>query len=127
MPEIVRIRVEVDQRSNAAITQIVGLKKTIDEINATHINVQVDNANQLEQITRKMTAYNNSVARRIQAELQLATAIENRKGEESKAQAAAERRKAAEERTTTYACITFISQFLQSNSSRNLLPSLEHK
>lgn len=99
MPEIVRIRVEVDQRSNAAITQIVGLKKTIDEINATHINVQVDNANQLEQITRKMTAYNNSVARRIQAELQLATAIENRKGEESKAQAAAERRKAAEERT----------------------------
>lgn len=99
MAEIVRIKVEVDQRSNAAISQIVGLKKTIDEINATHINVQVDNANQLEQVTRKMTAYNNSVARRVTAETQLATAIEYRKAEESKAQAALARRETAEERT----------------------------
>ena len=92
MPEIVRIKVEVDQRSNAAISQIVGLKKTIDDINATHINVQVDNANQLEQVTRKMTAYNNSVARRVTAENQLRV-------EELRTQAALFKRETAEERT----------------------------
>lgn len=98
MAEIVSIKVKVEDHGKA-MSQVVALKNNIDYINSHPINVKVDNANQLEQITRKMTAYNNSVARRVTAETRLATAIEYRKAEESKAQAALARRGTAEERT----------------------------
>lgn len=98
MAEIVSIKVRVEDHGKA-MSQVIALKNNIDYINSHPINVKVDNANQLEQITRKMTAYNNSVARRVTAETQLATAIEYRKAEESKAQAALARRETAEERT----------------------------
>lgn len=98
MAEIVSIKVKVEDHGKA-MSQVIALKNNIDYINSHPINVKVDNANQLEQITRKMTAYNNSVARRVTAETQLATAIEYRKAEESKAQAALARRETAEERT----------------------------
>lgn len=98
MAEIVSIKVKVEDHGKA-MSQVIALKNDIDYINSHPINVKVDNANQLEQITRKMTAYNNSVARRVTAETQLATAIEYRKAEESKAQAALARRETAEERT----------------------------
>ena len=98
MAEIVSIKVKVEDHGKA-MSQVIALKKNIDYINSHPINVKVDNANQLEQITRKMTAYNNSVARRVTAETRLATAIEYRKAEESKAQAALARRGTAEERT----------------------------
>lgn len=98
MAEIVSIKVKVEDHGKA-MSQVIALKNNIDYINSHHINVKVDNANQLEQITRKMTAYNNSVARRVTAETRLATAIEYRKAEESKAQAALARRGTAEERT----------------------------
>lgn len=98
MAEIVSIKVKVEDHGKA-MSQVIALKNNIDYINSHPINVKVDNANQLEQITRKMTAYNNSVARRVTAETRLATAIEYRKAEESKAQAALARRGTAEERT----------------------------
>ncbi len=98
MAEIVRIQVKVEDRGKA-MSQVVALKDNIDYINSHPINVKVDNANQLEQITRKMTAYNNSVARRAKYETQLATAIEYRKAEESRAQAQHERTRQSEERT----------------------------
>lgn len=98
MAEIVSIKVKVEDHGKA-MSQVIALKNNIDYINSHPINVKVDNANQLEQITRKMTAYNNSVARRVTAETRLATAIEYRKAEESKAQAAIARRGTAEERT----------------------------
>lgn len=98
MAEIVSIKVKVEDHGKA-MSQVIALKNNIDYINSHPINVKVDNANQLEQITRKMTAYNNSVARRVTAETRLATAIEYRKAEESKAQAALARRETAEERT----------------------------
>lgn len=91
MAEIVRIKVKVEDHGKA-MSQVIALKNNIDYINSHPINVKVDNANQLEQITRKMTAYNNSVARRVTAENQLRV-------EELRAQAALSKRETAEERT----------------------------
>lgn len=91
MAEIVRIKVKVEDHGKA-MSQVIALKNNIDYINSHPINVKVDNANQLEQITRKMTAYNNSVARRVTAENQLRV-------EELRTQAALSKRETAEERT----------------------------
>lgn len=98
MAEIISIKVEAVGAPKVS-DQLKKIKEYVDYLNKTKVTIKAETSGSIDKFTKQITAYNNSVARRVKAETQLATAIENRKAAESRAQAAHERTLQSEQRT----------------------------
>lgn len=98
MAEIISIKVEAVGAPKVS-EQLQKIKEYVDYLKKTTVTIKAETSGSIDKFTKQITAYNNSVARRVKAETQLATAIENRKAAESRAQAAHERTLQSEQRT----------------------------
>lgn len=101
MAEIISIRVNVSDSDYKRTTgRLLEIQKYVDTLNKTPIHIKIDDTG-FEKATKQITAYNNSVARMVKAENELAVAKEKTAQAQAKAEAEAWKAEQQETRLAT--------------------------
>lgn len=101
MAEIISIRVNVNDGDYKRTTgRLLEIQKYVDTLNKTPIHIKIDDTG-FEKATKQITAYNNSVARMVKAENELAVAKEKTAQAQAKAEAEAWKAEQQETRLAT--------------------------
>lgn len=101
MAEIISIRVNVSDSDYKRTTgRLLEIQKYVDTLNKTPIHIKIDDTG-FEKATKQITAYNNSVARMVKAENELAVAKEKTTQAQAKAEAEAWKAEQQEKRLAT--------------------------
>lgn len=89
MAEIISIKVNVNDSDYKRTTgRLLEIQKHVDTLNKTPVHIKIDDTG-FEKATKQITAYNNSVARMVKAENELAVAKEKTAQAQAKAEAEA--------------------------------------
>lgn len=101
MAEIISIKVNVNDSDYKRTTgRLLEIQKYVETLNKTPVHIKIDDTG-FEKATKQITAYNNSVARMVKAENELAVAKEKTAQAQAKAEAEAWKAEQQETRLAT--------------------------